>query len=49
MHADYIHFNPVKHGLCGNVRDWAFSSFHRYVRDRWLLLDWGAAVMSLGE
>lgn len=32
-YADYIHFNPVKHGLCGNVRDWAFSSFHRYVRD----------------
>ena len=28
-----IHFNPVKHGSCGNVRDWAFSSFHRYVRD----------------
>ena len=34
--ADYIHFNPVKHGLCGNVRDWAFSSFHRYVRDGWM-------------
>ena len=31
--ANYIHFNPVKHGLCNNVRDWAFSSFHRYVRD----------------
>ena len=34
--TDYIHFNPVKHGLCGNVRDWAFSSFHRYVRDGWM-------------
>lgn len=52
-YADYIHFNPVKHGLCDNVRDWAFSSFHRYVRDGWLLLDWGGtketAVMSFGE
>ena len=51
--ADYIHFNPVKHGLCGNVRDWAFSSFHRYVRDGWLPLDWGStketAVISFGE
>ena len=51
--ADYIHFNPVKHGLCGNVRDWAFSSFHRYVRDGWLPLDWGGtketAVMSFRE
>ena len=51
--ADYIHFNPVKHGLCGNVRDWPFSSFHRYVRDGWLPLDWGGTketvVMSFGE
>ena len=51
--ADYIHFNPVKHGLCGNVRDWPFSSFHHYVRDGWLPLDWGGtketAVMSFGE
>ena len=51
--TDYIHFNPVKHGLCGNIRDWAFSSFHRYVRDGWLPLDWGrtkeTAVMSFGE
>ena len=51
--VDYIHFNPVKHGLCGNVRDWAFSSFHRYVRDGWLPLDWGGtketAVMNFGE
>ena len=51
--ADYIHFNPVKHGLCSNIRNWAFSSFHRYVRDGWLPLDWGGtketAVMSFGE
>ena len=51
--ADYIHFNPVKHGLCDNVRDWAFSSFHRYVRDGRLPLNWGGtketAVMSFGE
>src|SRR5262249_21456347 len=31
-HVDYIHFNPVKHGLVGRVRDWPYSSFHRYVR-----------------
>ena len=31
-HADYIHFNPVKHGHVGHVRDWPFSSFHRMVR-----------------
>ena len=31
-HMDYIHFNPVKHGLVGNVSDWPYSSFHRMVR-----------------
>ena len=31
-HADYIHFNPVKHGHAERVRDWPFSSFHRMVR-----------------
>jgi putative transposase len=36
-HVDYIHFNPVKHGLVRRVRDWEHSSFHRYVREgRWI-------------
>jgi putative transposase len=29
-HFDYIHFNPVKHGLAARVRDWPYSSFHRW-------------------
>ncbi len=29
-HVDYVHFNPVKHSLVENVRDWPYSSFHRY-------------------
>ena len=33
-HADYIHYNPVKHGLVSRVTDWPYSSFHRYVRAR---------------
>jgi putative transposase len=40
-HADYIHFNPVKHGLVHRVTDWPYSSFHRYVRDGILPHDWG--------
>jgi putative transposase len=28
-HVDYVHFNPVKHGLAQRVRDWPYSSFHR--------------------
>jgi putative transposase len=30
-HIDYIHFNPVKHGLVKEIEDWPWSSFHRYV------------------
>lgn len=41
-HVDYIHYNPVKHGLVKRVADWPFSSFHRYVRLGRLSLDWGS-------
>ena len=30
-HVDYIHFNPVKHGLVQEPAHWPFSSFHRAV------------------
>lgn len=39
-HIDYIHFNPVKHGYVAAVRDWPYSSFHRYARLRTLPPDW---------
>ena len=29
-HVDYIHFNPVKHGLVKEMEEWPWSSFHRY-------------------
>ena len=31
-HMDYIHFNPVKHGLVLHAAEWPFSSLHRCVR-----------------
>ena len=43
-HADYIHYNPVKHGLVSRVRDWPFSLSHAYVRRGWLPEDWGGTV-----
>ena len=30
-HIDYIHGNPVKHGLCAQPMDWPFSSLHRHI------------------
>jgi putative transposase len=43
-HVDYIHYNPVKHGLVGHVSEWPHSSFHRYVKDGTLPADWGGDV-----
>jgi putative transposase len=28
--CDYIHNNPVKHGLCSQPQDWPYSSIHRF-------------------
>ena len=40
-HVNYIHCNPVKHGLVSRVADWPYSSFHRFVAQDWLGPDWG--------
>ncbi len=29
-HINYIHYNPVKHGLVRKPFDWQFSSIHKY-------------------
>ncbi len=31
-HINYTYYNPVKHGLVSQVKDWPHSSFHRDVR-----------------
>ena len=41
-HVDYVHFNPVKHGLVGRVSAWPYSSFHRHVARGVLPEDWAA-------
>ena len=43
-HVDYIHYNPVKHGLAARVVDWPHSSFHRYVARGVLPSDWGGNI-----
>lgn len=39
-HLDYIHYNPVKHGFVSHVAEWAYSSFHRYVKEGIYANDW---------
>ena len=42
-HVDYIHHNPVKHGLVANVKEWPYSSFHRWVQLGVYSEDWTVA------
>ena len=44
IHLDYIHYNPVKHGLVDRVQDWPYSSFHRFVAQGMYPIDWGEQV-----
>ena len=39
-HLNYIHVNPLKHGLVSSVKDWPYSSFHRYVADGIYPVNW---------
>jgi putative transposase len=54
LHMDYIHYNPVKHGLVQNVCEWPWSSFHRLVERGYYSQGWGSgddklAQLSIGE
>ena len=40
-HIDYVHYNPVKHGLVEQVKDWPHSSFHQYVKCGLYTENWG--------
>jgi putative transposase len=43
-HVDYVHINPLKHGLVRRVQDWPYSSFHRDVRTGLYPADWAGDV-----
>ena len=49
-HVDYVHINPVKHGLVTRVIDWPHSTFRRLVAEGVYPEDWagGAAADGLG-
>jgi putative transposase len=39
-HVHYVHLNRLKHGLVAHVKDWPYSSFHRYVKAGVYPEDW---------
>ena len=48
-HFDYIHYNPVKHGLVNNVAEWPWSSFHRYVKAGVYAPDWSKGDIKISN
>jgi putative transposase len=40
-HVDYIHYNPVKHGLVNRAVEWRFSTLHDYIAKGRGPVDWG--------
>jgi REP-associated tyrosine transposase len=52
VHMDYVHFNPVKHGLTETPGDWPFSTFRRCVATGLYPADWlplNSEVVEAGE
>ncbi|MBN2415021.1 transposase [bacterium] len=46
-HFHYIHRNPVHHGLVPTVKEWKWSSFHRYVEKGFYPESWGGDLTLL--
>ena len=49
VHMDYIHFNPVKHGLAAHPANWPHSSFARCVTRGMYPIDWAIARAELAN
>ncbi|TVO77644.1 REP-associated tyrosine transposase [Sedimenticola selenatireducens] len=43
-HMDYVHINPVKHGLVNCVSAWPWSTFHQFVKSAYYPDDWGGNI-----
>jgi putative transposase len=47
--VDYIHINPLKHGLVERASDWPWSSFHRYAALGEYASEWGSDRKFYGD
>ena len=44
-HVDYVHYNPVRHGLVGAPCDWPHSTFANWVERGVYEVTWGSGEM----
>jgi putative transposase len=49
QYCDYIHYNPVQHGLCNSPQEWEFSSIHRFVEQGIYQPNWGTTDVPMPE
>ncbi|MCX7380813.1 MAG: transposase [Alphaproteobacteria bacterium] len=49
VHMDYIHFNPVKHGLAAAPAEWPYSTFRRCAAAGVYPADWAGEDVKIGE
>ena len=47
-HVDYVHYNPLKHGLVDCLKDWPYSTFHRRVKLGLYPADWAGFLDAPG-
>ena len=45
-HMDYLHYNPVKHGLCKSPSEWPHSTLHRLMAEGIYPGNWAEEVAS---
>jgi len=48
-HCDYIHYNPVKHGLVNMPIEWKHSSFRDFVEKWYYPENWGQTVSTVSK
>jgi len=46
-HCDYIHYNPVKHGLVDDPKEWEYSTVHKFIRNGFYEENWGDSIPSV--
>jgi len=42
-HCDYIHYNPVRHGLVARPAEWPHSTIHRFIASGIYPTDWATS------
>lgn len=46
---DYVHLNPLRHGLCAEAGDWQWSSLHRFLAEGFIAPDTLAQLAAIGH